>query len=40
MAKLFATEAVSRAADRAVQRFGGQGVMEEGRCSTSTAISA
>jgi acyl-CoA dehydrogenase len=30
MAKLFATEAVGRVADRAVQLFGGQGVMEEG----------
>jgi acyl-CoA dehydrogenase len=30
MAKLFATEAVGRVADRAVQLFGGHGVMEEG----------
>lgn len=30
MAKLIATEAVGRVADRAVQLFGGQGVMEEG----------
>jgi acyl-CoA dehydrogenase len=30
MAKLFATEAVGRVADRAVQLFGGQGVMEAG----------
>jgi len=30
MAKLFATEAVGRVADRAVQLFGGQGVMEDG----------
>lgn len=30
MAKLFATESVGRVADRAVQLFGGQGVMEEG----------
>ncbi|MBV9108710.1 MAG: acyl-CoA dehydrogenase family protein [Gemmatimonadetes bacterium] len=30
MAKLFATEAVGRVADRAVQLFGGQGVMESG----------